>query len=159
MEAGGETVQTWMTLEKPWGDNQSYFAVRDNVQWKLSAFPVTISACRNTDSLPAPLASWMFSLRKLKSWPPAWGLLQRCCQHNQFSWAGLIASISEEAVEHSGASCLMKQVAVVIKKTPTSIQIWAWLQLWPFSLRIGPTAGWWGNPDQAHPKSHSALET
>lgn len=33
------------------------------------------------------------------------------------SQAGLIASISEEVVEHPAASCLMKQAAVVIKKT------------------------------------------
>lgn len=82
------------------------------MQWKLSDFPVTISACRKT----APLASWMFSLRKLKSHSPTWVLLQRQCQHNQFSWAGSIASISEEALQHSAACCLMKQVAVVIKK-------------------------------------------
>lgn len=71
------------------------------------------SVCLQKHRQAAPLASRMFNLRKLKSRPPAWGLLQR---HNSFSRAGSTASISEGAVQQSGASCLMKQVAVIIKK-------------------------------------------
>lgn len=102
----------------------------------------------------------MFNLRKLKSQPPAWGLLQRHCQHNQFSWAGLIASIPEEAAKHSGASCLMKQVAVVIKLLYSHTNLGMAPNMALFTQkRANPatTVGWWGNPDQAHPKSHSTF--
>lgn len=95
--------------------------------------------CLQKDRQAAPLARWMFNLRKLKSQPPAWRWLQRHCQHNQFNWAGLRASISEEAVQHSGASCLMKQVAVVIKNPVLPYKFGHGSKLWPFSLGKGPT--------------------
>lgn len=151
MKVGGETVQTWMIGEKTVCGSQSHFAVGDN---KNSAFPVPIPACRQERTLrgqPQEAEIPTFCLRAASKALPA-PLIH--------SWAGSMASAL--VVEHPGASCLTKQAAVVIKKTLYShanLGMAPIMALFTHKRAIPAMwAGWWGNPDQVHPKSHSALE-
>lgn len=144
------------------GNHQPYFAVEDNVRWKLSASPVMISACRQQrgrsisqlhvqSSQETEIPT--FCLGAASKALPAKPMLSR---------AGSIASIWEEVGEQPGASCLMKQAAVVIKNlySHTNLGMAPITVLFTHKRAIPSMwVSWRGSPDQAHPKSRSALET